>query len=29
MSDKHYPDVSDILAKKAAGRRHAAALSFA
>ncbi len=30
MSDarSHYPDISDILARKAAGRRQQAALSF-
>jgi hypothetical protein len=26
---KHYPDISDIVARKAAGRRDRAALSFA
>lgn len=31
MSDRrsHYPDISDILARKAEGRRQRAALSFA
>ena len=29
MEHKHYPDISEILADKAAGRRRRAALSFA